>query len=99
MKLTHNQRVALAILEKTAHAWAEEECNVPVEEKVSAQREEDILGTLRTILGEVPDGFFWNRDPRGYALKIDNEKAEIPPHMATDWGGYGLLAHPETREL
>ena len=40
-------------------------------------------------------GFFINRDPRGYALKIKSEVtakeyAEVGLHR--DWGGYGILS-------
>jgi hypothetical protein len=42
-------------------------------------------------------GFFVNGDPRGYALKIDNETPEgkaliQKTKMHTDWGGYGILS-------
>ena len=42
---------------------------------------------------------FVNRDPRGYALKIDDEwmRARQEVRLATDWGGYGILA-PDLRE-
>ena len=40
--------------------------------------------------GQVPQGFFVNTDPRGYALKID--EGFIPDGMATDWGRFGILA-------
>lgn len=42
--------------------------------------------------GKLPDGFRYNQDPRGYALKLDFDKTTIPQGMETDWGGYGLLA-------
>lgn len=42
--------------------------------------------------GRIPEGVFINSDPRGYALKLDNEKVTIPQGMETDWGGYGILA-------
>lgn len=42
--------------------------------------------------GQIPQGVFINSDPRGYALKLDNEKVEIPQGMERDWGGYGILA-------
>lgn len=35
-------------------------------------------------------GFFINRDPRGYALKV--REALVPSGMQKDWGGYGILA-------
>jgi hypothetical protein len=42
--------------------------------------------------GRTPDGVFINSDPRGHAIKLDNEKVDIPQGMDTDWGGYGILA-------
>lgn len=46
--------------------------------------------------GHLPDGFFFNHDPRGYALKIRADKPgqdyRIPSGLVTDWGGYGCLA-------
>jgi hypothetical protein len=43
--------------------------------------------------GELPTGFKFNQDPRGYALKISKERGGvIPPGMETDWSGYGILA-------
>jgi hypothetical protein len=36
---------------------------------------------------------FINRDPRGYALKIDDEYMRAHNlKLHTDWGGYGILA-------
>lgn len=46
----------------------------------------------RVFGGRIPDGVFLNSDPRGHALKLDNEKVTIPQGMETDWGGYGILA-------
>lgn len=40
--------------------------------------------------GRLPEGFFFNGDPRGYALKI--ERAKLPEGMHRDWGSYGCLA-------
>ena len=54
-----------------------------------------ILDRLNALLNyrgaDVP--VFLNFDPRGYALKVDNEwtvahRGALP----TDWGGYGILA-------
>lgn len=45
------------------------------------------------VLGNHPKGLWVNRDPRGYALKLDPDKgAVIPAGMHKDWGGYGILA-------
>lgn len=47
---------------------------------------------VERVFGKLPAGFFINRDPRGYALKIDPDKGKVPPGMYTDWGRYGILA-------
>ena len=61
-----------------------------------------ILAKVNAILGNYgPDAVpvFANRDPRGYALKIDdvwmhNKQARI----YSDWGGYGIIAPEITGE-
>lgn len=50
------------------------------------------LELAKAFGGAIPDGVFINSDPRGYALKLDNEKVTIPKGMHTDMGGYGILA-------
>lgn len=52
----------------------------------------EIIPAVRRILGRLPDGFFVNGDPRGYSLKIDNDKTAVPAGLHADWGGYGILA-------
>lgn len=47
--------------------------------------------------GRLPNGFFVNGDPRGCALKLDNETEEQRAliekcGLQRDMGGYGLLA-------
>ena len=55
-----------------------------------------ILG--REIGAYKESGIFINTDPRGYALKMEEQRKGlpgevlIPEGMQTDWGGYGLLA-------
>lgn len=47
---------------------------------------------VRDIFGALPDGFLFNSDPRGYALKLDPENCTVPEGMEKDCGGYGCLA-------
>ena len=61
-------------------------------DRYEAQREEIVKAVVRLHGGTKPVGFFVNSDPRGYALKIDNEKTQIPEGLQKDWGGYGILA-------
>lgn len=64
-----------------------------------------ILAKVRALLGLTEDaakacGLFVNRDPRGYALKVDDawarrwnaDASASFPRLHTDMGGYGILA-------
>jgi hypothetical protein len=110
--------VALFKLEKLAHDGATAYCNGEYFLPNSRLRHspyafsrtegawdtfgKDVADELEKLLGKLPPGFFVNGDPRGYALKIDNECAEGKALIAacklhTDWGGYGILS-PEITE-
>lgn len=57
----------------------------------------EIKQQIIKALGTLPPGFFVNSDPRGAALKIDNETPEGQLLIATvglqrDAGGFGLLS-------
>jgi hypothetical protein len=49
---------------------------------------------LAKLLGNSGPPVILNRDPRGYALKIDSEEMKrfADSRLHTDWGGYGILA-------
>ncbi len=63
-----------------------------------------LLGSVNTLLGNYKHNdrlkvrtqavpVFLNRDPRGYALKIQSEwMAEHNADLHRDWGGYGIIA-------
>jgi hypothetical protein len=58
---------------------------------------ETVNARLAKILGKLPDGFRFNSDARGYALKIDPDReggaALIKAaQLETDWGGNGILS-------
>ncbi len=89
--------VALWRIERQAAQVNKDLCNIPnVQDQTDA--EIDLCRKLvRDIFGKRPPGFFINRDPRGYALKIDNETPEgraliEAVKLHTDWGGYGILS-------
>ena len=70
-------------------AWCNGECTEDQWEEIktiATSRAAKVFG------GSCPSGFFINSDPRGYALKIDPDKALIPDGMHRDLGGYGILA-------
>lgn len=89
--ITEAQQKELNALEKKAHKWAEDMCNIPMPEAQAQEYHDTVNREIVAILGYMPEGFFYNTDPRGYALKIDNEKASVEG-MHTDWGGFGILA-------
>lgn len=82
-KLSH---IELAV-SGAAEAWANGEIDEHAWEALKAECIEDV----RAALGRLPDGFFVNSDPRGYALKI-RPGGEIPEGLEKDWGGNGILA-------
>jgi hypothetical protein len=82
----------LCRVESAAHLVATHYCNGAVDGDHWEMIKEDTRAKVARIFGKLPDGFFVNGDPRGYALKLDNEKVTIPEGMHKDWGGYGILA-------
>jgi len=83
-------------LEDRAHKLAEDYCNGHVDSDGWEAKRDKIRDKLNTLLnpGDVP--VFLNGDPRGYALKIEDEwmreALSSGKKLQTDWGGYGLLA-------
>lgn len=67
-------------------------CNGEIEQEKADQALQRIALNVDLVFGRRPDGFFINRDPRGFACKLDPEHASIPDGMYKDWGGYGILA-------
>ena len=79
---------ALAKLERKAHRAAENYCNL---ENYNYDKVHNrIVNQVKELFGgSLPEGFFINADPRGYALKIKSENR--PEGMYRDWGDYGIL--------
>ena len=76
-------------VERKAHRLAERHCNdSTLTEEHQERLEKRYIKEVLEILGYLPDGFFINGDPRGYALKIEGESLI----SYTDWGGYHILA-------
>jgi hypothetical protein len=104
--------VALFKLEREAHKAMEHACSFPksfysylfcqsFDFNNDENAMEDYKGRIGLLvskaLGKLPPGFFVNRDPRGYALKIDpdNKLGTLlikDAGLHTDWGGYGILS-------
>ena len=87
-------------LEYKAHGLAEDYCNGKIETEDWEGISDKILASLEKIIGKKNmNKVFFNGDPRGYALKID-DKYRDKMHKAgitRDFGGYGIIA-PDFRE-
>lgn len=85
-------------IERYAHKNAELYANGEITEHEYSKREMQASNRVASVFGgQLPKGFFINGDPRGYALKLDDEAYEdIAPEQRpisyTDWGGYMILA-------
>lgn len=82
-------------LENKAHRYAEAYCNGTIDDDTYSLRVKQILKKVDALLlfryRDVP--IFINGDPRGYALKIDDDYVRIHNlDVECDWGGYGILA-------
>lgn len=78
--------------EREAHRQTTKECNESISDEESEKWSENFIRRLTKKLGvdKMPDGFFINYDPRGYALKM--KEGTFPQGLYTDFGGYGILA-------
>ena len=81
----------LARLERKANNDAVQYCNGEIDSEKWEIRTEQIVNAVNKIFGREIPGLFVNGDPRGYSLKIKEEKAK-ELGMYTDCGGYGILA-------
>lgn len=77
--------------EREANRRATKECNEAISEEDSDKWWDNFNRRLTKNLGveKMPDGFFINHDPRGYALKMREKTFD---GLWTDFGGYGILA-------
>jgi len=84
-------------LEHKAAAIGLQLCNGPeMSEEELDDREAGVLNRLDAVLEFRAVGVpvFVNKDPRGYALKVDSDWMEKHPEVQLhhDWGGYGIIA-------
>jgi hypothetical protein len=91
---------ALRRLERIANDAATAQCNGETYRTQPFREDSEweafkgqIKATAKHIFGgTLPKGFFVNGDPRGYALKINPERGDVPAGLHQDFGGYGCLA-------
>lgn len=82
-------------IEVRAHRLAEDYCNGVIDIDQWDRAEKSILASIDKLLHyksqDIP--VFVNGDPRGYALKINDQYVrEHKLDIYRDWGGYGILA-------
>lgn len=78
-------------IEARASNYATRLCDGPEISEADQDRiEREITDAVRNVFGYLPQGFFVNRDPRGYALKL--QPGSVPYALHEDWGRYQILA-------
>ena len=85
-------------LETKQHGAGVDYCNGVINEYQFDKVKADTMKKLVKLLGDsVP--VMINGDPRGYALKIDDQIVrDMGLDITTDWGGYGILAPDLTED-
>ena len=82
-------------LETKAHRMSEDYCNGIIDLEFEDRQESKIMKSLDNILNFKAQNIpvIFNGDPRGYALKIDDEYVKAHNlDIHRDWGGYGIIA-------
>jgi len=82
-------------LEKKMSFINEKWCNGEITEEQFNYHYNYVKNAVNKMFNNNLDGFIINTDPRGYALKIEDNKIRekyLNLGIMTDWGGYGLLA-------
>lgn len=83
-------------LENKAHRLNEQVCNGDLDREAANAELTKIESKVFDLLSgnsKVAQSFFINGDPRGCALKIDDEAMrDFNLDLPRDWGGFGLLA-------
>ena len=89
---------AIKMLETKANNWAVDACNGDIDDTEYEHREIFVKSEVKRLFGcKLPHGFFYNGDPRGYSLKLDDKAYGVVhpnelPISYRDWGGYMILA-------
>lgn len=87
---------ALKLNEKNLHRLNEKYCNGDLTEEEYDKWRDRIKKSVIKKLPNLEKVLYFNGDPRGYALKIDDEwvrKNNVPIYR--DFGGYGILCPEE----
>lgn len=85
---------ALLKLENQAHKATTDYANGDIQMEDMDRIDDEVTAKVTKLFGKKLPGFFVNRDPRGYALKIDDKF--MPKYekvgLERDMGGYGILS-------
>ena len=93
-------------IETATHRIMTDYCNGDCDEYGADKASDSAYTRLQTLLGDKKTPMIVNRDPRGYALKLDDAWTRkynnaLPCNCCrihTDMGGYGILAPDLTVE-
>ena len=69
-------------------------CNGDIDGDKFNRYSENVERKVKELIPQV-SGLYFNSDPRGYALKIDDKVMRTEyadTGLTKDWGGYGILA-------
>lgn len=92
--------VALLKLENQAHKATTDYANGEIQMEDMDRIDDEVTAKVTKLFGKKLPGFFVNRDPRGYALKIDDKF--MPRYekvgLERDMGGYGILSPEISKE-
>ncbi len=81
----------LARIEREASSIATAACNGTIGTDGLETKDAIIRTKVAKVFGgKLPPGFFFNKDPRGYSLKLEENSVPFPLHQ--DWGRYQILA-------
>ncbi len=78
-------------IEREANSAACNYCNGTLGTDGMETKDATIKAKVAKVFGgKLPPGFFYNKDPRGYSLKL--EENSVPFALHTDLGRYQILA-------
>jgi len=87
---------ALRRLEAQANRINTLYCNGDIEMEYHEKQSDVIEERVKKLFNNsdmFTAAFYYNSDPRGYALKLHEEWTRVnAPDLYKDWGGYGILA-------
>jgi hypothetical protein len=92
LKLDDTTFIRLRSFETRAHHLAEMYCNGFLEGEEYEKIQGRMAKAINKLIPHLTGQWFFNGDPRGYALKLKEESSKNYIGAYRDWGGYVILA-------